>query len=63
MSRLENWYEFKVGSSSVLIGEVHEDDRFEDGEVVTTSVVTSMSIESDVAITKSGTIYFLGEHA
>lgn len=61
MILLKNWM-IRYGLSKetmVLIGDVYGDKRFADGTTITTSKI--VSLEGNIAISKSGTVYTLGQ--
>jgi len=70
MSRLENWSIISYDDSPYLapeliekriVGEIYDDDRFDDGKTVITSPVVEFNIKEHFAKTYSETIYILGK--
>jgi hypothetical protein len=57
MSKLERWAMFY----GVMYGEVYDDIRFRNGEVIKTTEIVSFDKENMVIQTKSGSFYQLGE--
>lgn len=50
-----------VHPNKQLSGVIYNDHRFKNGEYITTTPVVSISDDEAYVITKSGTIYYLGE--
>ena len=53
--------EINMDQTYKFIGEIYDDDRFDDGKTVITSPVVEFNIKEHFAKTYSGTIYTLGK--
>jgi len=62
MPRLENWQVVSGvhTGNRVIIGEIHDDDRFPDGKGVRTSRLKGINFDTMKAVTLN-TVYDLGE--
>lgn len=60
LPKLEGWRQ----SGARLIGQVFNDERFEDGSDIWTTEVVAGDLEPGKTVTtRTGTVYLLGEHA
>ena len=67
--RLENWAILFCGDaytppeciSQRATGSVHDSEKFEDGEIITTSSIKEINLQEKYIITASGNKYLLGQ--